>query len=318
MELLDDSVNFEDYYNNLETKTKVVDFDKFKEKTIDLVWNPEVCNAPKTPWEKMQFQMRGGEVTVYCGFSGHGKTLITSQIALHLMQQHKKICIASFEMKGEATVLRMARQGSNTLEPSRDYIEKFCEWTRGWGYIYDVLGSSNPRVVEGVIAYCAKELGVEHFFIDSLTKVMEDTDNWNEQKQFVSRLTNLAQDLNIHIHLICHSRKKASEQDVPNKFDVAGASDITNLADNVFTIWRNKIKEDVLNDVYASEEDRNQYEKVPDCVISCEKQRHFDWEGKVGLWRDPNGNSFKEEETNRPYLLEFKSQVKSKITINEN
>ncbi len=53
------------------------------------------------PWTKTHdsFAYREGEVTVYAGSNGGGKSLITGQIALHLVKQNQSVCIASFEMK---------------------------------------------------------------------------------------------------------------------------------------------------------------------------------------------------------------------------
>ena len=58
------------------------------------------------------FQYRLGEVTLYAGTNGGGKSLVTGQIALGLIKQKKKVCIASFEMKPTQTLNRMLRQFS--------------------------------------------------------------------------------------------------------------------------------------------------------------------------------------------------------------
>ncbi|OGO94414.1 MAG: hypothetical protein A3F10_02720 [Coxiella sp. RIFCSPHIGHO2_12_FULL_42_15] len=52
--------------------------------------------------------------------------------------------------------------------------------------------------------------------------------------------------------------------------DIKGTGSITDLADNVFTVWRNKNKE-------PSE---------PDAILQCDKQRNGEWEGKISLWFD--------------------------------
>lgn len=318
MNYIDDSIDFNAWSEKLNDAQNVVAVSEFKDRAVDLIYNHEIINAPYTSWSKLNFQMRKGEVSVYCGFSGHGKTLITSQIASHLMIQKKKILIASFEMRGESTLLRMVRQCSNAMKPEKEYFDSWCDWSDGLGWIYDVLGNSDAKTLEGVINYCATELKVEHFFIDSLTKVMRDTDNYNEQKHFLNRLTTIAQDLQIHIHLICHSRKKQNENETPNKFDVAGATDITNLADNVFTIWRNKVKENILNNPYSTPADIDEVRSAPDCIISCEKQRHFDWEGRVGLFRCPDGNSFTDNIDDNPFFFRPKINrvVKKIIEVN--
>ena len=73
------------------------------------------------PWPKTHnsFRFRPGEVTLYAGSNGGGKSLITGQIALGLIKQKQPICIASFEMKPKRTLYRMLRQftGENIDAP---------------------------------------------------------------------------------------------------------------------------------------------------------------------------------------------------------
>jgi twinkle protein len=74
-------------------------------------------------------------------------------------------------------------------------------------------------------------------------------------------------------------RKGNSEAAPGGKFDVKGAGELTDLADNVFLVWRNKGKEDALqkdpHDIEAREE--------PDAMLTVAKQRHGDYEGRIML-----------------------------------
>ena len=58
------------------------------------------------PWPKTRdnFAFRQGEVSLWSGQNGHGKSLMTGEIALSLLGQGEKVCIASFEMKPEKTM----------------------------------------------------------------------------------------------------------------------------------------------------------------------------------------------------------------------
>jgi twinkle protein len=109
------------------------------------------------------------------------------------------------------------------------------------------------------------------------------TDDFNGQKSFVDKLCVHARDTGMHIHLITHGRKGDSENRRMDKHDVKGASEITDLVDNVFTIWRNKPKEEAVRTQRADAETLAE----PDMVLSCIKNRHGEWEGSVTLWFDP-------------------------------
>ena len=46
-------------------------------------------------------------------------------------------------------------------------------------------------------------------------------------------------------HIVVHPRKSNDETQMPSKLDCKGTGAITDLADNCFTVWRNKAKEEI-------------------------------------------------------------------------
>jgi len=125
----------------------------------------------------------------------------------------------------------------------RKYIEKFHDWTNEKLWIYDQMGRVKKDRIMQVIRYCSEELKIQHMVVDSLMKCGIGTDDYNAQKEFVNDLCTHAQDSEMHIHLVAHARKGQSEDTRTGKFDIKGASEITDQVDNVFTIFRNKKKE---------------------------------------------------------------------------
>jgi len=257
--------------------------------------NPKVY----LPWLKShdKFAFRPGEVTIYAGSNGGGKSLATGQIALGLMQQKQKVCIASFEMKPKRTLGRMLRQfaGYNLDGPGIDHLEKvtrsivdFGIWADGYLWLYDQQGSVNARQVVAMTRYCAVELGIQHVFIDSLMKCVSAEDAYNEQKGFVDELCAVARDHQIHVHLVHHIRKQSSEETMPNKMDIKGTGSITDQVDNVFLWWRNKKKEHQLQ---ANE---NIDVLAPDAIMMCEKQRNGEDESWYSLYYDRESQQFTE------------------------
>ena len=257
--------------------------------------NPKVY----LPWLKShdKFAFRPGEVTIYAGSNGGGKSLATGRIALGLMQQKQKVCIASFEMKPKRTLGRMLRQfaGYNLDGPGIDHLEKvtrsivdFGIWSDGYLWLYDQQGSVNARQVVAMTRYCAVELGIQHVFIDSLMKCVSAEDAYNEQKGFVDELCAVARDHQIHVHLVHHIRKQSSEETMPNKMDIKGTGSITDQVDNVFLWWRNKKKEHQLQ---ANE---NIDVLAPDAIMMCEKQRNGEDESWYSLYYDKESQQFTE------------------------
>lgn len=234
------------------------------------------------PWGKTHnaIRMRKGELSIWAGVNGHGKSLLHSMVSYGIVRQSESVCIASLEMKPLQTLVRMCRQATAIDEPTPEYIRRFAVSLGSNLWLYDQQGTVKSRHMLAVVRYCREELGIEHFVIDSLMKCGLDSEDYNAQKQFVDALSTYAKDTGMHIHLIAHSRKKDSEHKHMDKFDVKGASEITDMADNVFTLWRNKGKEEKAQKgaLKAEEED------APDAVLNCDKQRNGDWEGKVNLW----------------------------------
>ncbi len=253
------------------------------------------------PWRSTHdsFAFREGEVTVYAGGNGGGKSLITGQIALYLIRQKQSVCIASFEMKPEKTLERMLRQFSgefidNPMTHDRakyitDLVNRMERYLSDKMYIYDQQGTTSPDKVIAMCRYCAMELGVKHIFVDSLMKCVKGEDDFNGQKNFVDELTAIARDYKIHIHLVHHIRKLVNEEQQPNKHDLKGSGSISDQVDNVFLMWRNKKKENMRNRGEQIDE------SVPDAYLMCEKQRNGDAQEWYGMYYHSSSQQFIEK-----------------------
>jgi twinkle protein len=253
---------------------------------------------PRMPWPKLEnrIAIRPGEVSLWFGFNGHGKSLLLGQAVLSLCAQDQRCCVASFEMRPRKTLARMARQFADQAQPGPREVRDFVAWANGRLWLYDQTSTVEAERVYAVIRYCADKLKVQHFVVDNLTKCVAADDDYTGQKQVVDRLTALAQGLGIHIHLVHHARKDRDETRPPRKMDALGASAITNLVDNVFVVWRNKAKYE------KPEPDDTQ----PDAVLICDKQRHgTGWEGLLNLTYHQRSMQYVERGTHAMQMREY-------------
>lgn len=290
-----DDVDFALYERETDAAQKVKPASVWVQELIDRVNSPIKQKRAVMPWRKThtQVQFRPGEVTVWGGANGQGKSLVTGQVGLSLCAQGEKVCVASFEMKPLKTLERMARQWSafNVSDPAfhgnedaiRQFLDlygQFSEWTDGKLWLYDQQGTVTARQVCAVARYCAVEKGITHFVVDSLMKCVASEDDYNGQKMFVDELTAIARDHGMHIHLVHHIKKPADESHKPTKYDFKGTGAITDQVDNVIAVWRNKTKEKnrAAGKMVADME--------PDALLICDKQRNGEWEGQIGLWFD--------------------------------
>lgn len=287
-----------DRYVPPKTAMAVKQADLFLDEVKEAFLNPTETQGHTLPWPKTHenLRFRPQEVSLWMGINGHGKSMLTSHVMLDFLFQGAKVCIASFEMKPVATLRRMTRQALGFANPTEMFIERFHKFLEGRLWLYDQQGTVNPQELLKVIAYCADVLGIQHFVVDSLMKCVKNDDDYNGQKEMVDKLTAIARDHNIHIHLVHHSRKLADETQVPGKYDAKGTGGITDQVDQCFSVWRNKKKE---QRVARGEEDDG-----VDALLVCDKNRHGEWEGRVGLFFNKEGQFYGEFEKWRPNYSE--------------
>jgi len=311
VELLNSSeIDFEQYLKLTEAHMKVKDASVFIDELKEDIVNPPKVKVCSMPWSKTinEFNFRAGEVTLYAGSNGGGKSLITGQIALGLIKQNEKVCIMSFEMKPKRTLMRMTRQFSgqdldnlflkDRITVTNGYYDRLKKFSTDKLWLYDQQGTTSAKQVISVARYCAVELNITHIFIDSLMKCVSGEDDYNAQKAFVDELTALARDHNVHIHLIHHIRKLESEEKMPNKNDVKGTGAIADQVDNVLLMWRNKKKERMIRN---NEEIKG---VQPDAYLMCEKQRNGENEEWYQLWYHKDSQQFVEDENAVPMAFD--------------
>jgi twinkle protein len=305
-EFLNDDIDFAAYLQDTDSKTKVKPAFDFIFDAKERLRARAISKRTYLPWTKCNdsFEFRAGEVTIWAGQNGHGKTDFTTQIALSLIGQDEKVCVASFEMKPVTTIGRMVRMYAMTNPFSEEYqsqdglavldalYDDFGEWTRNRLWLYDQTGTASPEVVLGMIKYCGNELGITHVFIDSLMKCIKNEDDHNGQKSFVDSVCAIAKDSNVHIHLVHHLKKPQKESDMPDKHDTKGSGSITDQVDNLFMVWRNKPKEDDLRANGSMSKKKTE----PDSYLLCRKQRNYegnaDGEPMISLWRHRDAGQF--------------------------
>ena len=265
-----DDVDFEKYLEETEMKQRVIPANSYADEVVDYFHAPSFNHGDTLPFPALNeyVRFRPGEVSIWTGYNGHGKSLMLGQVLIGLVHQEKRVCVASMEMQPRTTLSRICRQFTGKRVPSRSEINGFLDTLSSHFYLYDHQGVVQWRKLLGVLRYCANEAGIEHFVIDSLLKCGIKEDDYNTQKEFVDHLCTIGRDTGMHIHLVCHSRKGADETRVPGKMDIRGSASISDQVDNVFSVWRNK------NESRLPGEDG---------YLLVDKQRNGEWEGLIVL-----------------------------------
>lgn len=290
MFIQEDDIDWGAYLQETEEYRKVKEKSAFNDVLNQYFAGNLYSKGSALPWENAKhISLRPSEVSLWAGANGHGKSLLLGHVVLGLIEQGQKCLIASFEMRPEITLARMCRQAIGAKTPSAEHVERFSEWKKDYLYLYDHHGMIYPEQMLAVCRYAAKELGIQHLVIDSLMKTVRGEDDFNGQKDFVNEICSIARDTGLHIHLVHHMRKASNEKEIGGKYDLKGSGSITDQADNVFIVWKNKEKTQaqMAGDVVDN--------TIPDALLACEKQRNGEWEGRVMLWFDYASQQYKDD-----------------------
>ncbi len=239
---------------------------------------------------------RNGEVTVWTGQNGSGKTTFISQEMLHLLEQGKKVCIGSFEMLPELYLLWFIKQATRNENISDYDVESTMTKYAEQLFIINVVDDINRETLTKIIEFGHKKYGIDTFVVDSLAKITlsQFKSEIAEQKSFMSELKLLAVKYLLHIHLIAHPRKQENDDQMPDKTAISGSGNISNLADNVISIHR------------VSDDAKKRADKSYDALLSVKKNRAHGELGTIGLYFDSRIKRF---ETEPPVIIEQKQNL---------
>ena len=255
----------------------------------DALENAEEMAGAYLPWPKHQdkFRFRLGEASIWSGDSGSGKSFLNNQIAMCLAEQGIKSVMASFEMPPIKTLQRMVCQDSLIKKfrfCKQTDVDSLMEKIVGQIWLYNQTGQINFNRLVAMICYCADKLEIQHFFIDSLMMITATDDErqlFNLQRNVVQKIVKLANDLNIHIHLVAHFKKTGDNEKI-GKNSVSGSKDVTNLAHNVFLLQNN------IN------QDGSRISGDADLWLTIDKQRDDGFRGSFPLYKTNDIFMFKD------------------------
>ncbi len=261
----------------------------YKDQVIGLFWpEPEKHLGYTVPYPKLKDKLhfRPAELTLWSGASGAGKSQLLSDCIPHWIAQKSRLCLASLEMKGEQSLRRLTKQTGGLEQPTKETIERILHFLDEGLILYEHVGKSSVDTLLEVFDYCRARYGCDQFIIDSLMRLGIASDDYARQEQAVYKMVDWAVLNSVHIHLVAHARKSGLDKDIPSTEDIKGASEIGANAFNIITIWRNRPLEDKIFAASLAQE-KADLAKRPGVIMNIAKQRSGDFEGKIGLWFDP-------------------------------
>jgi len=260
----------------------------FADRVIHLLWPaPEDHIGYTVPYGRLsdKLHFRPGEVTLWSGDSGDGKSQIISDCVPHWVKQGSRICLSSLEMSGEQSLRRMVKQLYGIDRPTAKAIQNGLGWLDQGLMVYDRMGKTGIDPLFEVFSYARAKYGCDQFIIDSLMRLGVAQDDYTGLEKLVFRVVDWTIQNKVHTHMVAHARKPSNDRGAPATADIKGPMEIGANAFNILSVWRNRKLEDQIK---AEKDDLTRHELMqkPTVIVNVAKQRNGDFEGKVGLWFD--------------------------------
>lgn len=245
-----------------------------------------------------------GEVSVWTGRRGEGKSTLLGQLLVESINQGFPVCAYSGELPAwrfKQWVSLQAAGPDNVTAKTDTYSGKpfysvspfiqsqIDEWWKDRFFLYDNQAGSDGRQILRIFQYACRRYGCCMFLVDNLMTARlsggNDADYYRAQSEFTGELVEFAKKNEVHVHLVAHPRKgdKSSRLDAD---DVGGSGDVTNRADNVFSLKR----------LSEAEAEKNGFHSV----LSVLKNRAYGSTISVGLDFDEPSRRFYKFGTGNP------------------
>ena len=244
-----------------------------------------------------------GQVSVWTGINSSGKSTLLGQLMLDSVEQDHAVCAYSGELPAalfrywidlqaagpknlvmQKDLFRGEFDGKHeeTAKVNPEKVKLIRAWYSNRFFLYDSFGSTEDTDLLEVFEYAAMRHDCKVFMIDNLMTTAfagsNDKDFYRRQSEFTRKVVDFAHKHECHVHLVAHPRKTDGVRRL-TKMDVAGSGDITNRADNVFSVHRCTEKEstelgcDAVLDVHKNRFSGRQEIEIR--LAFCSKSKRF-------------------------------------------
>jgi RecA-family ATPase len=275
-------------FDDLETDILVgLGLDRFRDPSSIVDEVIEERENPKkgieAPWSKLHglFEIPQQGITLFGGYSGHSKSTVINQWALHAAASGHKVAIASLELTNAHLYEMLSSQAACVAKPPDSYLKEWAAWADGKLHIVDSHDVLKPEEVLEMVRDSKRLLGCSLFILDCLFQV-DLGGELEHEKHFFQQLAATARDFEMAVVVVHHCRKPSGpegEAKPPAKESFIGSSHLVNAAAAVVVLHEDKKKAMARN---AGEEVDDQY---GDFTISVLKSRFSPWEGRLPLFK---------------------------------
>lgn len=248
--------------------------------------------------DKKLIGMNKGELSIWSGGNGSGKSTFLSQLALESISRGFNVAMFSGELTSNRTKswlqlqaagrvhTRLSDNGVSYYVP-KEKADAIDEWAADKLWIYNnQYGIKVNSVIEDFVKHMEQH-HTDVVIIDNLMSLDLSEirgEKYDRQTTLVLTLSEFAKKYDVHIHFVCHPRKPVG---FLRKSDISGTADLTNAADNVFMMHR--VNQDFLRlgGEFLGQSEIKKYEDFTN-VIEIMKNRDLGVSDEfVGVYYEP-------------------------------
>jgi len=193
---------------------------------------------------------RRGEMTVFTGRTGSGKTTFMSEYSLDLCMQGVSTLWGSFEVKNVRLVRMMLKQfGLVNLDENLEEFDKVAEKFQKLPLFFTTFhGTQEVELVLDAMAHAVYVHDIAHVIIDNIQFMVGSNgghmDRFTKQDQCIEMFRKFATLHNVHVTLVIHPRKDMEEKLTVHS--IFGGGKATQEADNVMLLQEESVEESFL------------------------------------------------------------------------
>ncbi|KAL7856903.1 hypothetical protein SRHO_G00158020 [Serrasalmus rhombeus] len=189
---------------------------------------------------------RNGELTVFTGPTGSGKTTFISEYALDLCMQGVNTLWGSFEIKNVRLAKIMLTQFA--MQRLEENLEQYDSWADKFEelplYFMTFHGQQNVKTVLDTMQHAVYLYDISHVIIDNLQFMMGQenlsVDKFAVQDHIIGAFRKFATNNSCHVTLIIHPRKEEDDKELQTA-SIFGTAKASQEADNVLILQEKKL-----------------------------------------------------------------------------
>ncbi|VWU51253.1 plastid replication-repair enzyme [Hepatocystis sp. ex Piliocolobus tephrosceles] len=225
--------------------SQILNFHDLRQNILEELKYPDRINGVKSKTipslNKFIYGLRMGELSIWTGSTGVGKTTILSQLSLDYCVQGIPTLWGSFEINNIKLGKIMLNQFSGkNLEKNIELFDLYADKFETLPLKFlKFHGSTNLDQVLDAMDYAVYAYDVKHIIIDNLQfmlNISKFSDIYEVQNIAIDKFRSFSTNKNVHITLVVHPRKE--DNNLLSISSVFGSVKSTQEADNVFIIQK--------------------------------------------------------------------------------